>query len=99
MISKISAIVAAAVMLASVSVASAQTAYAPSFHNSYHNQDTRNLRYGHANDPHLTPMPGRCGRILRRTKFCARCSGSFPRTISRMAAAPSAAIRLFAGQA
>jgi hypothetical protein len=58
MISKISAIVAAAVVLASVSVASAQTAYAPSFHNSYHNQDTRNLRFGHANDPQFDPYAG-----------------------------------------
>ena len=41
----------------------------------------------------LTPMPGRCGRTLRRTKFCANCSGSFFRTISRMAAAPSALLQ------
>ncbi len=58
MISKISAIVAAVVVLASVSVASAQTAYAPSFHNSYQNQDTRNLRFGHANDPQFNPYAG-----------------------------------------
>ena len=50
MIGKISAIVAAAVVLASANVASAQTAYAPHA-NSYYNQDTGNLRYGHANDP------------------------------------------------
>jgi hypothetical protein len=50
MISKISAIIAAAVVLASASVASAQTVYAPHA-NSYYNQDTGNLRYGHANDP------------------------------------------------
>jgi hypothetical protein len=30
---------------------------------------------------------------LRRTKFCANCSGSFFRTISRMAAAPSALLQ------
>jgi hypothetical protein len=58
MTSKITAILAAAVVLASVSVASAQTAYAPSFHNSYHNQDTRNLRFGHANDPQFDPYAG-----------------------------------------
>jgi hypothetical protein len=58
MISKISAIVAAAVVLASASVASAQTVYAPSFHNSYHKQDTSNLRYGHANDPQFDPYRG-----------------------------------------
>jgi hypothetical protein len=58
MISKISAIVAAAIVLASASVASAQTVYAPSFHNSYRNQDTSNLRYGHANDPQFDPYRG-----------------------------------------
>jgi hypothetical protein len=58
MISKISAIVAAAVVLASASVASAQSVYAPSYHNSYHNQDTRNLRYGHANDHQFDPYAG-----------------------------------------
>jgi len=73
MISKISAIVAAAVVLASASVASAQTVYAPSFHNSYHNQDTSNLRHGHANDPQFD-IAGRCLKALRRTKFCASCS-------------------------
>jgi hypothetical protein len=57
MTSKIFAIVAAAVVLASASVASAQTNrhvpgqwYAP-YANSYYNQDTTNLRYGHVNDP------------------------------------------------
>ena len=50
MTSKITAIIAAAVVLASASVASAQTVYAPSYHNPYYNQDTKNLRYGHAND-------------------------------------------------
>ena len=58
MTSKITAILAAAVVLASASVASAQTAYAPSFHNPYHNQDTRNLRFGHANDPQFDPLAG-----------------------------------------
>jgi hypothetical protein len=56
MTSKITAIVAAAVVLASASVASAQTVYAPSFHNSY--QDTSNLRYGHANDRQFDPYRG-----------------------------------------
>ena len=50
MTSKIFAIVAAAVVLASASVASAQTRHAP-YANSYYNQDTTNLRYGHVNDP------------------------------------------------
>jgi hypothetical protein len=57
MTSKISAIVAAAVVLASASVASAQTVYAP-YTNSYYNQDTRNLRYGHANDHRFDPYAG-----------------------------------------
>jgi hypothetical protein len=54
MISKITAVVAAAVVLASASVASAQTVYAP----LYHNQDTSNLRYGHANDHQFDPYRG-----------------------------------------
>ena len=58
MTGKITAILAAAVVLASASVASAQTVYAPSFHNSYHNQDTRNLRFGHANDHQFDPYRG-----------------------------------------
>jgi hypothetical protein len=57
MIGKISAIIAAAVVLASASVASAQTVYAPHA-NSYYNQDTRNLRYGHANDHQFDPYRG-----------------------------------------
>jgi hypothetical protein len=57
MISKIAVIVAAAVVLASASVASARTVYAPHA-NSYYNQDTRNLRYGHANDPQFDPYAG-----------------------------------------
>ena len=57
MISKITAILAAAVVLASASVASAQTVYAP-FGNSYYNQDTRNLRFGHANDRQFNPLAG-----------------------------------------
>jgi hypothetical protein len=57
MIGKISAIIAAAVVLAAASVASAQTVYAPHA-NSYHNQDTRNLRYGHANDHQFDPYRG-----------------------------------------
>jgi hypothetical protein len=58
MISKITAIVAVAVVLASASVASAQTVYAPSYHNPYYNQDTKNLRYGHANDRQFDPYRG-----------------------------------------
>ena len=57
MIGKIAAIVAAAVVLASASVASARTVYAPNA-NSYYNQDTRNLRFGHANDPQFNPYAG-----------------------------------------
>src|SRR5215469_13493018 len=56
--SKISAIVAAAVVLASASVASAQTVYAPYANSYYNNQDTRNLRYGHANDHQFDPYAG-----------------------------------------
>ena len=53
MTSKITAILAAAIVLASAGVASARTNrqgqwYAP-YANSY--VDTGNLRYGHANDP------------------------------------------------
>jgi hypothetical protein len=58
MTSKITAILTAAIVLASASVASAQTAYAPSYHNPYNNQDTRNLRYGHANDHQFDPYRG-----------------------------------------
>jgi hypothetical protein len=58
MTSKITAILTAAIVLASASVASAQTAYAPSYHNRYNNQDTRNLRYGHANDHQFDPYRG-----------------------------------------
>jgi hypothetical protein len=57
MIGKISAIVVAALVLASASVASAQTVYAPHA-NSYYNQDTRNLRYGHANERQYNPYAG-----------------------------------------
>ena len=57
MTGKITAILAAAVVLASASVASARTVHAP-YANSYYNQDTRNLRYGHANDPQFDPYAG-----------------------------------------
>jgi len=57
MTGKITAILAAAVVLASASVASARTVYAPHA-NPYYNQDTRNLRYGHANDPQFDPSAG-----------------------------------------
>ncbi len=58
---KITAIVAAAVVLASAGVASAQTsrhAGAQWQTDSYYNQDTRNLRYGHANDRQSDPLAG-----------------------------------------
>ena len=64
MTGKITAILAAAVMLASASVASAQTnrhagaQWQAPYANSYYNQDTRNLRYGHANDRQLDPLAG-----------------------------------------
>jgi hypothetical protein len=57
MTGKITAILAAAVVLASGSVASARTVYAPHA-NSYYSQDTRNLRFGHANDPQFNPYAG-----------------------------------------
>jgi hypothetical protein len=57
MTSKLTAIVAAAAVLASAGVASAQTSrngrvqwHAPYTNSYYYNYDTRNLRYGHAND-------------------------------------------------
>jgi hypothetical protein len=64
MTSKITAIVAVAVVLASAGVASAQTnrragaQWQAPYANSYYNQDTRNLRYGHANDHQLDPYRG-----------------------------------------
>ena len=63
MTSKITAILAAAVVLASAGVASAQpTRHARAqwqapYVNSY-NQDTRNLRFGHANDYQFNPLAG-----------------------------------------
>ena len=57
MTSKLTAIVAAAAVLASAGVASAQSNrngrvqwQAPYTNSYYYNYDTRNLRYGHAND-------------------------------------------------
>jgi hypothetical protein len=64
MIGKIAPILAAAVMLASTGVASAQTnrhggaRWQAPYANSYYNQDTRNLRYGHANDRQFDPLAG-----------------------------------------
>ena len=61
---KITAIVAAAVVLASAGVASAQTSrhagaqWQAPYAGSYYNQDTRNLRYGHANDRQSDPLAG-----------------------------------------
>ena len=61
---KITAIVAAAVVLASAGVASAQTSrhagaqWQAPYAGSYYNQDTRNLRYGHANDRLSDPLAG-----------------------------------------
>ena len=53
MTSKITTILAAAIVLASAGVASAQTNRhaGAQWQAPYHNQDTTNLRYGHANDP------------------------------------------------
>src|SRR5262249_17376176 len=60
MTGKIPAILAAAVVLASAGVASAAQTHrqwqAPSSY--YYNQDTRNLRFGHANDPQFNPYAG-----------------------------------------
>jgi hypothetical protein len=64
MIGKITAIVAAALVLGSAGVASAQsnrhagTQWQAPYANSYYTQDTRNLRYGHANDPLYNPLAG-----------------------------------------
>jgi hypothetical protein len=61
MTGKITAILAAAVVLASGGVASAQTnrhggaQWQAPYANSYYNQDTRNLRYGHASDRQFDP--------------------------------------------
>ena len=61
MISKITAILAAALVLGSAGAASARThrhvGWQAPYANSY-NQDTRNLRYGHANDPQFDPLAG-----------------------------------------
>ena len=61
MISKITAILAAALVLGSAGAASAQThrhaGWQAPYANSY-SQDTRNLRYGHANDPQFDPLAG-----------------------------------------
>jgi hypothetical protein len=61
MTGKITAIFAAAMVLASAGVASAQThrhasaQWQAPYADSYYNQDTRNLRYGHANDQQFDP--------------------------------------------
>ena len=61
MISKITLIVAAALVLGSAGAASAQThrhaGWQALYANSY-NQDTRNLRFGHANDPEFDAYGG-----------------------------------------
>jgi hypothetical protein len=63
MSSKTTAILAAAMMLASAGVASAQTnrhagaQWQVPYANSYYSQ-TRNLRYGHANDRQFDPLAG-----------------------------------------
>ena len=61
MISKITAILAAALVLGSAGAASAQThrhaGWQAPYANSY-NQDTRNLRFGHANDAQFDPLAG-----------------------------------------
>ena len=64
MIGKITAILAAAALLASAGVAPAQTnrharvQWQAPYVNSYYNQDTRNLRFGHANDRQIDPLAG-----------------------------------------
>jgi hypothetical protein len=64
MIGKITAIVAVALVLGSAGVASAQTnrharvQWQAPYANSYYNQDTRNLRFGHANDRQFDPLAG-----------------------------------------
>jgi hypothetical protein len=64
MTGKITATLAAVIVLASASIASAQTNRHPGaqwqapYANSYYNQDTRNLRYGHANDRQFDPLAG-----------------------------------------
>jgi hypothetical protein len=56
-------------VLGSAGAASAQThrhaGWQAPYANSY-NQDTRNLRYGHANDPQFDPL---AGTVLLRTKI------------------------------
>jgi hypothetical protein len=69
---KLSAILAAAVVLASAGVASAQNAprtrvqWQAPYANSY---NSANLRYGHANDRQSAPWPGRCSTGSCRTDF------------------------------
>jgi hypothetical protein len=64
MTGKLTAIVAAVVVLASAGVASAQTTrqarvqWQAPYANSYITPDTRNLRYGHANDNRFDPYAG-----------------------------------------
>jgi hypothetical protein len=64
MIGKITAVIAAALVLGSAGVASAQTyrrgsaQWQAPYANSYYTQDTRNLRFGHANDRQYDPLAG-----------------------------------------
>jgi hypothetical protein len=64
MTGKITAILAATVVLASAGVASAQTnrhagaQWQLPYANSYYNQETGNLRYGHASDRQFDPLAG-----------------------------------------
>ena len=85
MISKITAILAAALVLGSAGAASAQThrhaGWQAPYASSY-NQDTRNLRYGHANDPQFDPL---AGTVFDGVAPYYRI-GSFLRAIVRMAA-------------
>ena len=61
---KITTILAAAVMLASAGVASAQTnrhvgaKWQAPYADSYYNQDARNLRFGNANERQHNPLAG-----------------------------------------
>ena len=62
MTSKITAILAAALVLGSAGAASAQTHrhadWQAPYASSYYSQDTRNLRFGHANDRQFDPLAG-----------------------------------------
>jgi hypothetical protein len=78
MTSKIAAILAAALVLGSARVSSAQTnrQRSSALRQLLLNQDKRNLPLGHANDRQFYPYAGTVWEGLRHTKFWANCSGS-----------------------